>query len=279
LDKEFWDNFIKNVLETWVVPELNRREKKNAVPSDFRLYAVQIVMEPGVARAEIRLNEEVEVAIGVADGSPLSSGDVGTVRDFSSLYPFITSFDLGPDDRPNAGHITLIKNGTGWFAAFDLRYNAQRIAEHVNTAREFLDAAKAALVADRVRVFCADGFTAVELLAKARLLMHPDERLLKSKKHNFVISNYNLQARRGNVDPQFADLLNQLDNLRNLARYPVGSFAIDSTHAHALADRAEDMYSEVVRLIPERAKRLVAVMPSSANGPSSGTMEANSDGG
>ncbi len=177
------------------------------------------------------------------------------VADFEKIAPEIESFHLQDDDRPNAGHISMVRNGTGWFVSFDLRYNAVRIAEVVLAAQEFLDSDAANLSAQRLRAFVNELFCAVELLAKARLLVHPDERVLASKKHSFTISNFNLHAKWGNVDRRFSDLLNRLSSLRNPARYPDGSFALSREAAEELLATARDMHRELLPVLPSRALR------------------------
>jgi uncharacterized protein (UPF0332 family) len=250
--KEFWDNLIKHTLETWVVPELKRREKAGTLPAGFKFYAAQIVMEPGAQR-EVRLNEEVCGAVQLREGHPVNI-EVGAVVDFDKMAPWVAGFDLPDDDRPNAGHLTLVKNGPGWFCTFDFRYNAARTAEHVQTAREFLASAKSDHEAKRLRSFSANLFTAVELLAKARLMVHPDENLLRTKSHKYTISNFNRETHYGNVRLEYSALLNRLGALRNDARY-VGAFDLEHEEASTMLATAEAMLNDAIEYAPARARR------------------------
>lgn len=257
MDTEFWNNFIKNVLEAWAIPELNRRQAAGKLPHDFRPYAVQIVIDP-VNDTEVRFNEEVNAAVEMTEDGPPQSLGTHPVQDFSGVAPYIKTFSLPDDDHPNAGHITLIRNGTGWFASFDLRYNAQRVAEHVLAAQQFLASARHNLGVDLLRPFVADLFSAVELLSKSHLMLWPDEKFLKSKKHKLIISNFNREASLGNVPMESAALLNKLSRLRNSARYPVGPFSLDKSDAGAMLSQAEQLLDIVVSKIPARARRIIS---------------------
>lgn len=252
---EFWNNVIRNTLEKCVVPELNRRQRAGRLPDDFKCYAAQVVMEVGVPRAEIRLNEEVQGAISIRPGSPIPLDVEYPIIDFSEIAPYVDSFDLADDDRPNAAHITLIQNGRGWFVQFDFRYNAARIREYILSAYEFLSSGRSDLDAGRLRPFSASMFSAVELIAKATLLVHPDARVLDSKSHEFTMGSYNRYAKHGNVSREFAALLNRLAALRNWARFPDGKFALSTSEGREMLRTATHMLVGLMRQAPRRAVR------------------------
>lgn len=44
LSKEFNDNFFKHITQLYIDPEIKRRQDANLLPPDFRLYAVQVIM-------------------------------------------------------------------------------------------------------------------------------------------------------------------------------------------------------------------------------------------
>lgn len=263
MDQEFWDNLIKNVLESFAIPEANRRQAAGELPDDFTLYAVQVVMEPGVPN-EIRFNEEVKLAANLRPGAEITQDGEHPILDFADLAPQIQHVDLLDDDRPNAAHITLVQTSGGWYATFDFRYNSARIAEHILAATEFIEAAQQAFLAKRLRPFCADLFTAVELLAKGRLLLHPDERLLSSKSHNFTSASYHRYANDGNVDPRFPKLLKRLEGLRNSARYPSGTFQLGLEEGSEMLDLANEMLGDLRAHTPMRALRALEDLSNSA---------------
>jgi uncharacterized protein (UPF0332 family) len=262
-EKEFGDTLIRSALQSWIVPELNRRQRSGALADAFEFYAGQVVMELGQP-LEVRLNEEVHGVIVLRPESSLSPGVEVPVSRFERIAAEVQSFRLQDEDRPNAAHLTLVRNGAGWFVTFDFRYNSARIAEHLTAAREFISSAAANLAASRLRPFVNDLFGAVELMAKARLMVHPDERILRSKKHSFTMSNYNLFVNQGNADKRFADLLNRLADLRNPARFPDGAFSLPLADASEMLNLAREMDRQILTEIPHRAVRATQTRNSSS---------------
>jgi HEPN domain-containing protein len=264
LDHEFLNNLVKNVLETWVVPELNRREGDGRVPPDYHLVAAQVVMEADCP-AEVRLNDEVRGVIYAEEVPPEFEGRDVSVDEFHLALPTMANFELLPHDRPNAGHITIVRHAGGWFAAFDLRYNGARVAELLRAAREFLDAARDSRSAGRCRPLIADLFQAVELLAKARLLLHPDARLLTSRAHAFMRSEYNRFGHHGNTEPRFVQLFNRLFELRNPARYSIEPFQVENSEADEMLRVAEEMHEAARSAAPSRGVRPRSTEPVSTD--------------
>lgn len=251
-DADFGRELTKNLLRLFIVPEMNRREAAGELPADFTLYAGQILMEPGMPH-EIRLNEEVRGVFVLRADSSIEEGTDVSVADFATIAADVHNFVLEHHDRPNCGHMTMILNGSQWFITFDLRYNAARIADHLAAIKEFLHSAEENLRQERLRAFANDLFIAVELMAKSRLMVHPDERLLISRKHTFTISEFNRFAKQGNADKRFASLLNDLAALRNDARYPTGAFTLTSERAAESLGVAREMHLRLLQEIPHRA--------------------------
>jgi hypothetical protein len=78
--------------------------------------------------------------------------------------------------------------------------------------------------------------------------------LMTSKKHNYVLSKYNAYSKQGNTERRFAQLLNNLANLRNAARYPNGSFSVTQQQAEQMLEVAEEMFAVLMKSIPKRAQ-------------------------
>jgi hypothetical protein len=247
-------NLSRNVLETFVLPEVKRRDAKGGLPPDFRVIAVQIVME--VDRVPVvRLNEEVQVAAYLRQGA-MRTEEVGQTMDVTALLPDIEEVSLVPEDQPNAAHITMVMTPAGWSIWFDLRYNGARIKGLLQAAREFLEAAQASHLAGLSRPMIADLFTAVELLAKARLWLHPIPELLASKRHGMIHAGYNRQAGLGNVDPRFAKLLNRLSDLRDGVRYSPEPPQVTVAQQEEFLSLAREMWSATEVLLPRRIRDL-----------------------
>lgn len=247
---EFADNLFDQVLSIWVNPEIERRNRAGLIDNKFVFWAAQVIMDPS-GPEKIRLNEE---ARGIFKLQNMADDSTVSPATFHTVTGEIREFTLEKDDCPNAGHITLIRHLKGFFIAFDFLYNAAVIADHVTTAQEFFDEAKAALSSNHIKACVANLHIAVELTAKSLLLLHPDKSLMTSKKHRYVLSKYNEYSKQGNTEQRFAQLLNNLANLRNTARYPNGSFSVTQQQAEQMLEVAIEMFAVLMKSIPKRAQ-------------------------
>lgn len=256
LSDDFADNLFDQTFTVWVNPELEKRRHQGLIAETFVVWAAQVIFQPDGPEI-VRLNDEVDGVFRVRPGA-IPEGTLLSPANFHEFIPSLEAFHLSLSDSPNAGHITLIRHQQGFYIAFDLLYNAERIAEHILAARDFLEIAKSALSGGRTRPFVANIFHAVELMAKALLLRHPDPKLLSLKSHTYLQRRYNLESHRGNTDAKFAALLNELGNARNPARYPVGQFVIEPTKAEEWLQRAEEMYAMLRASAPIRSRIKIA---------------------
>jgi uncharacterized protein (UPF0332 family) len=202
---------------------------------------------------QVRLNDEV-TAVFTATLPGATPDSIGQTVPLSSLED-ITGVQLSADDE-NAAHITLLIHRGKWFISFDLRYNRGRILEYLATVDEFLATARDAVQNERFRPFVDNLLGAVEHLARALLLVHPDEDLLKrDSSHNFVQTRFNQQSHFGNVDPRYSSLLNRLWDLRKPARYMTREFALSADEAAKLLAVAEEMRREAEAQLPPRYRK------------------------
>jgi uncharacterized protein (UPF0332 family) len=133
-----------------------------------------------------------------------------------------------------------------WYLLFDFRYNAARVARHLQVAHEFLSAAERALGKQHLNAATDNLFAGVELCAKAHLLMLPDERVLSSTRHQFVATHFNLHGgRNGNIDTEFVELFNKLSSNWMKARYPDDSLGISAATVTAWLETAKRMLSDL----------------------------------
>lgn len=251
MGNEFADNLLKHFITIWLQPEVRRRLQAGQLDGDTKVWAAQAVLDP-VGGGLVRINEEVNGEFTVRPG--VEEHLVLTHENFHLLADHIIGFNLPADDSPNAGHITVMWHRNGFYIHFDLLYNGQLIAEHINAAREFLDIARAALQSAKIRAAVSNLHIAVEGMAKATLLRHPDGQLLTSKKHTYVSGEYNLYSHHGNTDRRFAQLLNHLGKARNSARYPTGNFDVSAAQVSEWLSTAEEMYEWLVRAAPVRTR-------------------------
>jgi uncharacterized protein (UPF0332 family) len=247
LSKEFNDNFFKNIAELYIDPEIKRRQNDNRLPDDFVLYAVQVIMNHDSPN-EVRLNDEVKAHVVGNFAKPVTDGEQVSINDLESILDVRLT-----DCDPNAGHVTLLVHKGKWVGRFDFRYNASRSREHIEAAREFLDAARVSLEKGQLRPFVDNLFSATELMAKGVLLLH-DEMMLSGKSHGIVHSRFNQWRHLGNTEPRYAALLNRLASLRGPSRYLQEKFHLTADDAKDMLEVAEDMFKDCSMRVPQDRK-------------------------
>jgi hypothetical protein len=84
--------------------------------------------------------------------------------------------------------------------------------------------------------------------------MLPDEKILSSKRHDYVASHYNRWGKLGNTDPRYVGLLNQLGRLRSSARYVSGDVTLSVSEMNDMLAVAEEMFSKLSVQAPTRAQ-------------------------
>ena len=249
VDEEFIQNLMQQVHELWINPEIERRRAAGRLPDDFAIRSAQVIMNLGADAPEVRFNEEVKVLAEAEWAREVEYVEDVTEADVDSIRELVLT-----DHDPNAGHLTMVLFKGRWIIAFDFRYNATRVTATLNAAREFLDVATFALDQHQMRAFADNLFSAAELMAKGVLLMDADKDLLKSKKHTFISSRFNLSGKWGHTDPRYVKLLNRLQDLRGSARYLDKEFTLSAEEASDMLGTAEDMFEVLSNSAPKRYK-------------------------
>lgn len=240
---------LEQIMELWVRPEVERRQEAGEIETPFQLVAAQVVMEVGVSPT-VRLNDEVRAVARVRAARPIERGESVTHDDFTDIEEIQLT-----DDDPNAAHVTLLLHQGQWIIAFDFRYNAERVAAQLEASSEFLKGAHSEFAEGRMRNSAVLLFQAVELLALARLLVHPDENVLTTRSHKHIVTKiHRLGKHEGNIDPKFPPLLSSLTEVRDLARYPQrGHFEVTEAQLEEWLQIAEDFAKWVETWAPTRA--------------------------
>jgi hypothetical protein len=209
------DRFLRDLFDIFINPEISRRRAARLLPEAFQLHQAQVIMNVDAPRV-IRLNDEVRalMKVKVAPGPGVQKG----AQVYWDEIDNIEDFQLTEED-PNAGHATMIRVQNQWLVFFDFRYNAQRVAEVLDAADQFMAMCDHALALGHPRPFMENLFAVAELTAKAKLLMFPDERVVTSKSHAHIRSKINRESQLGNIDAEFVRVLNELDRKRGTARY------------------------------------------------------------
>jgi hypothetical protein len=83
------------------------------------------------------------------------------------------------------------------------------------------------------------------------LLLIPDVKILKSKKHNYIHNKYNWWGNLGNTDKSYVELLNNLSNLRSSARYLNSDLNLSEEQMNKMLFTAQKMYEDLLKNIPK----------------------------
>jgi hypothetical protein len=251
VDEQIKEAVIRQTMDFWINPEIERRREAGTLPDDFALSAAQVILDPDSEIPEVRLNEEVKAAILVETNRDVTPGEEITADDIAAYKDIILT-----EDDPNAGHITIVPHQGHWGLAFDFRRNAAHIGQHVERARQFIDTAVWARQEGKLGPFVDNLFSATELMAKGLLIWMPDERLLKGRTHSALHARFNRERKMENVDPRFAKLLNDLAVLRRPARCLARDFTLSDEEMDELLAVAEEMHTALEASRPVRAPAL-----------------------
>lgn len=244
---------FEHAMELWVRPEVERRRRLGLVEGDLELTAAQVIMREGEPLV-VRLNEEIIAVARMKLAADVRAGDAVNLADVHEVHEILLT-----DGDPDAAHLTMINLDGGWTLAFDFRYNATKARRVTEMATEFLSTAERALGAGALRAAADAMFSAVELMARAELMLLPAEQRSKDGRfsHGYVAMVMNRRSRAGLMTSSKAnaDLLNRLATLRSRARYRLEPF--EASDLPKLFAAARHWFDELAATLPER----VAVDP------------------
>lgn len=225
---------FQQIIDIYVGPEIERRRTAGRLPDAFTLHAAQLICSADAVPNQIRLNDEVQAIALVRWNKevPKELGDPVFPHEVEGIETIV----LPETEDPNCGHATLLRFGGQWYVAFDFRYNRGRSLELLAKAEQFRAAATRAHAAAEWSAFAFNLFTAMELAAKAELLVVPDQNLLNAKSHRTVHSRINKSAHLGNVDLEHVSAFNELARLRQDAAYSMQPFEVAAVRAEELLE-------------------------------------------
>jgi uncharacterized protein (UPF0332 family) len=232
--------------EFWIAPEVEARRKSGRLQSGFELRAVQVIFDPETASPDVRLNEEVRAVSQVKVEGPIEKGQAIFVDQVQG----ITSIEL-TDHDPEAGHFTALRLTDYWYIAFDFRRYATRVGDMVARAQEYLSVAGDALRGGALAAFVDNLYSAMELLAKAELVLSAGHDP-HTRSHRTIRAQFNRWGHLGNVDAEHVRLLNELGSLRPKARYLEAALDLDASDAAHMLTVAEVFIENLKGQIPER---------------------------
>ncbi len=193
------------VMNIWVIPEIERRKKKGILENDFEIKKVQVIFTIGKL-PEIKFNENVGITARVKVNRDIIKGEDVKYSDVDKFEKFIVDYP------PNSGHITLFKLLDHWIIIFDARYNKEKIEELIERSKEFCESAKEDLKENRLRPFYENCWNSAELSAVCHSLCIGG----KIEGHGKNIKNFVKWSELENVDKKHAEILPQLNDLRKL---------------------------------------------------------------
>lgn len=214
MNEEIRQKVFQQVIDIFIIPEIERRKKDRKIDVNFILSKAQIVFSLEKGKNEVRLNEEVKATIQCKINKPKKKDEIVYENDIDNIEKIkLTNNDI------NCAHITLLLFKNNWIISFDFRYNKEISKDHIEASKEFYESAKDSLEKNRLRPFFENAFASTELSVKSILLMLPDKKILEGKKHKERIDYFNNWANLGNVKIEFSTTLSKLNSLRNSARY------------------------------------------------------------
>lgn len=237
-------SIFNQILDLWVRPEIERRQRDGKIGPDFTLRAAQLINYADDRANELRLNDEVQAIakVRLKDGVRKEKGDPIRAHELDGVATVV----LPETEDPNCGHATMVQLvDNQWIVVFDFRYNRGRSSLLVDRARQFLAVATHALGQRLWSAFAYNLFTAAELGAKAELLTLPRKELLKSRSHKAVHSRINEWGNLGNVDRAHVTAFNKLSRLRPNAAYGEAEFLMEAAEATSLHDAVAKLLGEV----------------------------------
>jgi len=234
---------MQQALDFWINPEIERRQAEGALPKPIELVAAQIVFRSH-GLIEIRLNNEVRAEAQMILNRSIEKGEGIRIGDITE----IRSVELLEEDLDSA-HITLIRTGPEtWTVSFNAQYNRQKARVLVSAAEQYLQMAQLALKSGFDRVFVDNLHSAAELAAKAQLILNPNPQMLTSKRHEYVVTHFNIfGGKLRNAPESHVKLLNRLNAMRGPAKYSFEPFALERNSAENMLRECQEMVAEATR--------------------------------
>lgn len=241
MDNEIKERIFQQVMELWVLPEIEKRKKQKRMDDNFRLRKIQIIFSHDRSFPKIRLNQEVKaiaktkVNRKVEAGEAIYESDIENIEDIQLTY-----------QDPNCAHITLLLFKGMWHVSFDFRYNRRRVKERLDAAKEFFESARENFEKNRLRPFFENSFACAELLTEALLIQFFKQSTLKT--HDQRLEKIRDWAELGNVKEEFSNKLSKLFWLRSSARY-MSTTEFKQENPKEYLDTLDEMYGFVEKSI------------------------------
>lgn len=247
-------NASRQILDLFVLPEVERRQDAGVLPRPLALEAAQVIFFPDGREPEVRVNTEVRISIGIAfkPGVEKRPGECILAEEIEG----IAECKLRDGDYPDCGHATLFNIDGRWTLAFDFITNKDTARKTLDVAGEFVQAARYSFAENNMCAFVDSLYSGVELTAKSLLLTKIGDTSLRQKtNHRAIHQRCNRHTRYGLIAASYAELLNRLSNLRGGARYLDKPFTLTHDDGVKMLRVAEKMLMEAQDLAESAQSR------------------------
>lgn len=234
---------FQQVMDIFVIPEMERRRKEGSIKDGTVISKMQIVFSLDKGKNEVRLNEEVKAIVKAKANKPIQKGDIVYETDVDNIEDIELT-----DEDVNCGHITLLLFKNNWIISFDFRYNKNRVKDHIEASKEFYVTAVNSLDNSRLRAFYENAFASAELSAISVLLTLPSKEILDCRNHKKRLSQFKDWADLGNVKMEFSTTLSSLSELRDSARY---------LHSDKFKEEDPNKIKNIISEMIESAEKLI----------------------
>lgn len=212
---------INRFIALIIKPALDQQKRKK-----FQCAIIELF--PNNQKPRVHFNENTVFAFEFKKKNVINKDSIG--KTFTQLGLKIEDMnDIRiPDDfgDPNSAKALIIRMDPYFYLFFDFRYNRARVKVQLETAKEFVSAAKKLDPKKELSPICESLWSAIELISQAILLSMPNEK--KGKAHDKFDRLNKVKKDLQVVSDDFMKTFDTFNKARRLARYP--DFSKDPKH-------------------------------------------------
>lgn len=239
MEQAIYQKAFNETMSLWILPEIEQRQTQGLIPTPFALKYAQVVFyPPPFSKRIVRLNEEVQAILKVKlkGRKSVQKGDLIKFSEIGNIESIRLT-----ESEPDAAHITIIKFGNCWVFTFDCRYNKAKVSKHLAVAKEFIELARFAFNNKHWSAFVDVCYSAIELLAKAELMLMPLKEIIETRRHEVIRGKYNWFVNLGNAKIDYKNALNELAKMKPSGRYLRSPLSISDGKAKRYLEIIDDM--------------------------------------
>lgn len=230
-----------NLKSHFIDPEIAKRIEFGKIDTPFKLDRAQVIFFSDGRPPLIRLNSEANIVIKTKLNVAKQIGEPILLNEIESIEEIL----LGPGEDPNCAYFSFIFLGNSFFGAFDFTYNKGLAREHLELAKQFLEVAESSHHKHYIGPAIDNLFSAIELAAKAAMLSAFPSPIRKLKSHGAIKAQFNRQKILGNVQGKYTATFNELETLRNQARYLKGNYHVSAQQILEYINTTKELILEI----------------------------------